>query len=61
MDILDYVIEEVLSIECENRWWKPVAFLLKFLNKIKRNYEILDKKILVLIRGLENYKNIEIE
>jgi len=61
VDILDYVIEEVLSIEYENRWWKPVAFLLKFLNKIKRNYEILDKKILVLIRGLENYKNTEIE
>ena len=35
------------------RWWL-VAFLSKSLNKIERNYKIHDKKILVIIRGLEN-------
>jgi len=31
-----------------------VVFLSKFLNEIKKNYEIHDKEILVVIRGLEN-------
>jgi len=51
VDMSDYTIEGVLSIECEDGWWRPVAFLLKSLNKIERNYEIHDKEI---IRGLEN-------
>ena len=44
----------VLSMECEDERWKPVVFLSKSLNKTERNYKIHDKKILVVIRGLEN-------
>jgi len=33
-----------------------VAFLSKSLNETKRNYEIYDKKMLVVIRGLENWR-----
>ena len=29
VDILDYATEGVLSIECEDRLWRPVAFLSK--------------------------------
>ena len=29
VDILYYTIEGVLSIECEDGKWRPVAFLLK--------------------------------
>ena len=54
VDMLDYAIEGVLSMECKDGRWKLVAFLLKSLNKIERNYEIYDKKMLVIIRGLEN-------
>ena len=54
VDILDYAIRRVLSMECEDRKWWPVVFLLKSLNEIKRNYEIHNKKILAVIRGLEN-------
>jgi len=54
VDMLDYTIEGVLSMECEDGKWRPVAFLSKSLNKIKRNYEIHEKKMLVVIRGLEN-------
>ena len=54
VDILDYAIRRVLSMECEDRKWWPVAFLLKSLNEIKKNYEIHNKKILAVIRGLEN-------
>jgi len=44
----------VLSIECSDEWWRPVTYLLKSLNEIERNYEIYDKKMLVVIRELEN-------
>jgi len=45
--------EDVLSMEGEHGKWRPVAFLSKSLNKTERNYEIHDKKMLAIIRGLE--------
>ena len=54
VNILDYAIGGVLSIEYKDRRWWPVAFLSKYLNETKRNYEIHDKKMLAVIRGLEN-------
>ena len=54
VDASDYTIEGVLSIECKDEKWRPVAFLSKSLNKTERNYEIHDKEILAIIRGLEN-------
>jgi len=33
-----------------------VAFLSKSLNETERNYEIHNKKMLVVIRGLENWR-----
>jgi len=48
VDMLDYVIEEVLSIKCEYRWWNPVAYLSKSLNETERNYKIHDKKVIKL-------------
>jgi len=41
-------------MKCDNGKWKPVAYLSKSLNKMERNYEIHDKEMLVVIRGLEN-------
>jgi len=35
-----------------------VAFLSKFLNETERNYEIYDKEILAVIRGLENWRHL---
>ena len=54
----DYTIGGVLSMECEDRKWSPVAFLSKSLNKIERNYKIYDKEILAVIRGLENWRHL---
>jgi len=34
------------------------SFLSKFLNKTKRNYEIYDKEILVVIKRLENWRHL---
>ena len=53
-DMSDYATEEVLSIECKDRKWQPVAFLSKSLNETERNYEIHDKKMLAVIKKLEN-------
>ena len=54
VDVSDYATGEVLSMECKDRLWRPVAFLSKSLNKTERNYEIHDKEMLAIIRGLEN-------
>ena len=54
VNVLDYAIEEVLFIECEDGKWQLVTFLSKSLNKTERNYEIYNKKILAIIRRLEN-------
>ena len=54
MDMLDYAIRGVLSMEYEDGKWRPVAFLSKSLNETERNYEIHDKEMLAVIRGLEN-------
>jgi len=53
VDVSDYAIG-VLSMECEDGLWRLVAFLSKSLNETERNYEIHDKEILAIIRGLEN-------
>ena len=58
MDTSYYVMREVLSIECEDGRWRPVAFLSKLLNETERNYEIHDKEMLVVIRGLENWRHL---
>ena len=50
----DYVIKEVLSMEYNNKQWKPITYPLNFLNKMKRNYKIHNKKILAVIRRLKN-------
>ena len=54
VDVSDYATGGVLSMECDDRLWRPVAFLSKLLNETERNYEIHDKEMLMIIRGLEN-------
>ena len=56
VDTLDYVMGGVLLMECEDRLWRPIAFLSKSLNETERNYEIHDKEMLVIIRGLESWR-----
>jgi len=54
VNVLDYVMKRVLSIEYEDKKWKLVDFLSKSLNETERNYETYDKEMLAVIRGLEN-------
>ena len=45
-------------MECKDEKWRLVAYLLKLLNEIERNYEIHNKEMLVIIRGLENWRHL---
>jgi len=58
VDTSDYTTGGVLSMECEDRRWRLVAFLSKSLNETEKNYEIHNKKILTVIRGLENWRHL---
>ena len=58
MDASDYAMGGVLSMECEDGLWRPVAFLSKSLNETERNYEIHDKEMLAIIRRLEAWKHL---
>ena len=53
VDVSDYATEGVLFMKCKDGLWRPVAFLSKSLNETERNYEIHDKEMLAIIRGLE--------
>ena len=58
VDASDYVMGGVLSIECKDGLWRLVAFLSQSLNETERNYEIHDKEMLAIIRGLENWRHL---
>ena len=58
MDASDYATGGVLSMECEDGLWRPVAFLSKSLNETERNYEIHNKEMLAIIRGLEAWRHL---
>jgi len=58
VDASDYATGEMLSMECNDGLWRLVTFLSKSLNEMERNYEIHDKEILVIIRGLENWRHL---
>ena len=58
MDMSDYATGGVLSMECKDGLWRPVVFLSKSLNETEKNYEIYDKKMLAIIRGLENWRHL---
>jgi len=56
-DTLDYATGGVLSTKCEDRKWRPVAFISKLLNAIEHNYKIHDKEMLVVVRCLKVWRH----
>ena len=58
VDTSDYATGGVLSMECKDGLWRPVAFLSKLLNETERNYEIHDKEMLAIVRGLEAWRHL---
>ena len=53
VDASDFAMGGVLSMKCEDKRWRPVAYISKSLNKAERNYEIHDKEMLAIIQCLE--------
>jgi len=49
----NYATGGVLIVKSSNRMWRLVAFILKSLSNIERNYEIHDKEMLAVVRCLE--------
>ena len=58
VDASDYATGGVLLMEGKDGLWRPVAFFSKSLNKTERNYEIHNKKMLAIIRKLENWRHL---
>ena len=56
--VLDNATEEIISIECEDRQQRLVAYLSKSLNEMEKNYRIHNKEILAVIKGLENWRHL---
>ena len=56
-DMSDFAIGGVLSMKCEDKKWRPVAYISKSLNEAERNYEIHDKEMLAIIRCLEAWRH----
>jgi len=48
-DASDYAMGGVLLMRCEDEKWRPVAYILKLLNDIKKNYKIHNKEILAVL------------
>ena len=54
----DYTMGGALSMEEGDGKQRLVAFLSKFLNETERNYEIHDKEMLAIIKGLESQRHL---
>lgn len=48
----------VLSMLCDDEKWRPVGFYSKGLSPAERNYDVHDKELLSIIRGLEEWRHI---
>ena len=46
VEVSDFAIGGVLSIQCEDEKWRPVAYILKLLDEAERNYKIHNKEII---------------
>ena len=56
VEVLDFAMREVLSMKCKDEKQRLVAYISKLLNKAKRNYEIHDKIMLVIIWCLKAWR-----
>ncbi len=50
-DASEHAIGGVLSQEQKEKW-RPIAFLLRIIQPVERNYEIYDKELLAIVEAL---------
>ena len=58
VNTLGYTTGGVLYMKYEDEQWRLIVYFSKSLNKIEKSYEIHDKEMLVVIRGLENWRHL---
>jgi len=56
-DTSNYATGGVLSMKCSNDLWRPVVFISKSLSNTERNYKIHNKKMLAIVRCLEEWRH----
>ena len=54
-DVSGHAIGGVFLQEQEGKW-KPIAFLLRTMQPVERNYKIYDKKLLVIVEALTKWR-----
>ena len=52
----DFASGAILS-QLQQKTWKPVAYMLKVLNNVERNYEVHDKEMLVIMQALAKWRH----
>lgn len=57
VDSSGYAIGGVLLQKEDDQKWHPVAFISEGLNETERNYDIGDREMLAIIRGLEQWRH----
>ena len=57
VDMLDFAMGGILSMKYEDEKWRPVAYISKLLNEVRKNYEIHNKETLAIIRCLEAWRH----
>ena len=55
IDTSEHIIGGVLSQEQKGKW-RPIAFLLRTIQPVERNYEIHDKELLAIVEALSKWK-----
>ena len=54
-DASEYAIGVVLFQEQEEKW-RPIAFLLRTMQPVERNYEIYNKELLAIVEALSKWR-----
>ena len=55
-DASGYAIGGVLSQQQEDSLWRPISYLSKAMNETERNYKIYNQELLVIMKGLKQWK-----
>ena len=57
-DSSNFATGAVLSQLHDDGKWHPIGFISKSLNEAERNYEIYDKELLAIVRGLQEFRHL---
>ena len=55
-DASKYICSSILSQQCEDGKWRPVAYLSKTMPDAECNYDIHDKELLAVVQALKEWK-----